>query len=49
MLAPVKSEPIVRPERSANCKLFEGIPPLCGEGRVCTGTLVLAFYLSWTN
>ena len=29
MLAPVKSEPIVRPERSANCKLFEGIPPLC--------------------
>ena len=27
MLAPVKSEPIVRPERSANCKLFEGIPP----------------------
>ena len=29
MLAPVKSEPIVRPERSANCKLFEGIPPWC--------------------
>jgi|MesohylFT_1024984.scaffolds.fasta_scaffold04356_2 hypothetical protein len=25
MLAPVKSEPIVRPERSVNCRLFEGM------------------------